>query len=180
MILHIAILREHLVENGPVSEVRKTHGICVVNFYNWQKSSSRKGRALRAKAKCLQQPSSEGGGCFVPPKRFHDLTRERHGIDREPTNIESFVGKSGLWFQRSASNRICRVHWIHRQSHRIPVTQQLIACLPICSARRFRDLIREPHGIDREPINIEWFVGKSALWHQRSFRVRVRVRVPLH
>jgi transposase len=33
----IAILREHLVENVPISEVCKKHGISVVNFYNWQK-----------------------------------------------------------------------------------------------------------------------------------------------
>ena len=39
----IAILREHFVENVPVSEVCKKHGIRVVNFCNWKKSSSRKG-----------------------------------------------------------------------------------------------------------------------------------------
>ncbi len=33
----IAILREHLVGNVPVSGVCKKHGISVVNFYCWQK-----------------------------------------------------------------------------------------------------------------------------------------------
>jgi transposase-like protein len=42
----IAILREHLVENVPVSEDCKTHGISVVNFYNWQKILFEKGAAL--------------------------------------------------------------------------------------------------------------------------------------
>ena len=42
----IAMLREHLVENVPVSEVCKTHGISVVNFYNWQKILFEEGAAL--------------------------------------------------------------------------------------------------------------------------------------
>ena len=33
----IAILREHLVEKVPVSEICDKHGVSVVNFYNWQK-----------------------------------------------------------------------------------------------------------------------------------------------
>lgn len=33
----IAILREHLIEKVPVSQVCDRHGISVVNFYNWQK-----------------------------------------------------------------------------------------------------------------------------------------------
>ncbi|QDV25818.1 transposase [Aureliella helgolandensis] len=33
----IAIVREHLIEKVPVSEVCDKHGISVVNFYNWQK-----------------------------------------------------------------------------------------------------------------------------------------------
>jgi transposase-like protein len=42
----IAILREHLVENVPVSEVCKKHGISVVNFYCWQKILFEEGAAL--------------------------------------------------------------------------------------------------------------------------------------
>ena len=42
----IAILREHLVENVPVSEVCKQHGISAVNFYNWQKVLFKEGAAL--------------------------------------------------------------------------------------------------------------------------------------
>jgi transposase-like protein len=42
----IAILREHLVENVPVSEVCKKHGISVVNFYNWQKILFEEGASL--------------------------------------------------------------------------------------------------------------------------------------
>jgi len=33
----VAILRAHLVEGVPVSEVCQKHGISVTNFYNWQK-----------------------------------------------------------------------------------------------------------------------------------------------
>lgn len=33
----IAILREHLIEKVPVSEICDKHGISVVNFYKWQK-----------------------------------------------------------------------------------------------------------------------------------------------
>ena len=33
----VAILREHLIERVPVSEVCDKHGVSVVNFYNWQK-----------------------------------------------------------------------------------------------------------------------------------------------
>ena len=33
----IAILREHLLEKVPVSQVCDKHGVSVINFYNWQK-----------------------------------------------------------------------------------------------------------------------------------------------
>jgi len=33
----IGILREHLIEKVPVSEICDKHGVSVVNFYNWQK-----------------------------------------------------------------------------------------------------------------------------------------------
>ena len=33
----ISIIREHLIEKVPVSELCDKHGISVVNFYNWQK-----------------------------------------------------------------------------------------------------------------------------------------------
>lgn len=33
----IAIVREHLLEKVPVSELCDKHGISPVNFYNWQK-----------------------------------------------------------------------------------------------------------------------------------------------
>jgi transposase-like protein len=33
----IAIIREHLIEKVPVSQVCDKHNISVVNFYNWQK-----------------------------------------------------------------------------------------------------------------------------------------------
>ncbi len=33
----VAILREHLLEKVPVSQVCEKHEISVVNFYNWQK-----------------------------------------------------------------------------------------------------------------------------------------------
>lgn len=33
----VAILREHLLDKVPVSDVCEKHGIAVNNFYNWQK-----------------------------------------------------------------------------------------------------------------------------------------------
>jgi len=33
----VAILREHLIEKVPVSQVCDKHNVSVVNFYNWQK-----------------------------------------------------------------------------------------------------------------------------------------------
>ncbi len=33
----LAIVREHLLEKVPVSQVCDKHGISVVNFYNWQR-----------------------------------------------------------------------------------------------------------------------------------------------
>ena len=41
----IAILREHLIEKVPVSQVCDRHGISVVNFYNWQKQLFENGAA---------------------------------------------------------------------------------------------------------------------------------------
>ena len=33
----LVILREHLIEKVPVSQVCDKHGVSIVNFYNWQK-----------------------------------------------------------------------------------------------------------------------------------------------
>ena len=32
----VGILREHLIEKVPVSQVCDKHGVSIVNFYNWQ------------------------------------------------------------------------------------------------------------------------------------------------
>ena len=41
----VAILREHLVEKVPVSQVCDKHGVSVVNFCNWQKQFFENGAA---------------------------------------------------------------------------------------------------------------------------------------
>lgn len=41
----ISIIREHLIEKVPVSELCEKHGISVVNFYNWQKQLFENGAA---------------------------------------------------------------------------------------------------------------------------------------
>jgi transposase-like protein len=33
----VALLREHLVDKVPVSDLCEKHGLAVTNFYNWQK-----------------------------------------------------------------------------------------------------------------------------------------------
>lgn len=52
----IAILREHLLEKTPVSELCKKHGISPVNFYNWQKQFFENGAStLERKANSANQ-----------------------------------------------------------------------------------------------------------------------------
>ena len=41
----VGILREHLLEKVPVSQVCDKHGVSVVNFYNWQKQFFENGAA---------------------------------------------------------------------------------------------------------------------------------------
>ena len=41
----ISIIREHLIEKVPVSELCEKHEISVVNFYNWQKQLFENGAA---------------------------------------------------------------------------------------------------------------------------------------
>jgi transposase len=41
----VAILRAHLLENVPVSDLCQQHGIAVTNFYNWQKQFFENGQA---------------------------------------------------------------------------------------------------------------------------------------
>ncbi len=41
----VAILREHLIEKVPVSQVCDKHGVSVVYFYNWQKQFFENGAA---------------------------------------------------------------------------------------------------------------------------------------
>ena len=41
----VVILREHLIEKVPVSQVCDKHGVSIVNFYNWQKQFFENGAA---------------------------------------------------------------------------------------------------------------------------------------
>ena len=41
----VVILREHLIEKVPVSQVCDKHGVSSVNFYNWQKQFFENGAA---------------------------------------------------------------------------------------------------------------------------------------
>jgi transposase len=41
----VAILRAHLLEKVPVSDLCQQHGIAVTNFYNWQKQFFENGQA---------------------------------------------------------------------------------------------------------------------------------------
>ena len=41
----VAILRAHLLEKVPVSDLCEQHGIAVTNFYNWQKQFFENGSA---------------------------------------------------------------------------------------------------------------------------------------
>ena len=41
----VAILRAHLLEKVPVSDLCEQHGIAVTNFYNWQKQFFENGQA---------------------------------------------------------------------------------------------------------------------------------------
>ena len=41
----VGILREHLLEKVPVSQVCDKHGVSIVNFYNWQKQFFENGAA---------------------------------------------------------------------------------------------------------------------------------------
>ena len=41
----LVILREHLIEKVPVSQVCDKHGVSIVNFYNWQKQFFENGAA---------------------------------------------------------------------------------------------------------------------------------------
>jgi transposase len=41
----VAIVREHLLEKVPVSQLCEKHGISIVNFYNWQKQLFENGAA---------------------------------------------------------------------------------------------------------------------------------------
>jgi transposase len=41
----VALLREHLVEKVPVSDLCEKHGLAVNNFYNWQKQFFENGSA---------------------------------------------------------------------------------------------------------------------------------------
>jgi transposase len=41
----VALLREHLVDKVPVSDICEKHGLAVNNFYNWQKQFFENGTA---------------------------------------------------------------------------------------------------------------------------------------
>lgn len=42
----VAIIREHLLEKVPVSELCDKHGVSPVNFYNWQRQLFEQGAAV--------------------------------------------------------------------------------------------------------------------------------------
>ena len=57
----LAILREHLIEQVPVSEVCEKHGIQPTVFYQWQKKLFEEGGAVfeQPRAKSSRQQSAE-------------------------------------------------------------------------------------------------------------------------
>lgn len=57
----LAILREHLIEQAPVSEVCEKHGIQPTVFYQWQKKLFEEGGAVfeQPRAKSSRQQSAE-------------------------------------------------------------------------------------------------------------------------
>ena len=57
----MAILREHLIEQAPVSEVCEKHGIQPTVFYQWQKKLFEEGAAVfeQPRAKSSRQQSAE-------------------------------------------------------------------------------------------------------------------------
>lgn len=57
----MAILREHLIENVPISEVCEKHGIQPTLFYTWQKKLFEEGAAVfeQPRAKSSRQQAAE-------------------------------------------------------------------------------------------------------------------------
>ena len=57
----MAILREHLIERGPISEVCDKHGLQPTVFYGWQKKLFEEGAAVfeQSRAKTTRQEAVE-------------------------------------------------------------------------------------------------------------------------
>lgn len=68
----IAILREHLIEKVPVSDLCDKHDISAVNFYNWQK-----------------QLFEHGASCFERKANAANQRRQDDAVDRKLQQLEA-------------------------------------------------------------------------------------------
>lgn len=68
----IAIVREHLIEKVPVSDLCDKHGISAVNFYNWQK-----------------QLFENGAACFDRKTNSANQRRQDEAADRKIEQLEA-------------------------------------------------------------------------------------------
>lgn len=70
----VAIVREHLLEKVPVSDLCDKHGISTVNFYNWQR-----------------QLFENGAICFERKKNAANQRRQETTTERKVEQLEAKI-----------------------------------------------------------------------------------------
>ncbi len=86
----IVILREHLIEKVPVSQVCDQHGVSVVNFGNWQKLSFENGAtAFERKPNSANVKRQEDDLCLAHDRQYGIIDCDAHYGDGTDNIIEN-------------------------------------------------------------------------------------------
>lgn len=125
----IRILREHLLEDVPISDICDRHGLCPSQFYTWQKqlfeygtqvfhrTPDRKERELKKKLQKLQDQTREKDEViaevtkelvFLKKSRWGELTARWVPPDLR----DSVVDFIGHWSRRTGLPQLTLVVWL--------------------------------------------------------------------
>jgi transposase-like protein len=91
----MAVLREHLIEGVPISEVCQKHGIQPTVFYTWQKKLFEEGAAVfeQPRAKSPRQQSAEARRIEALEAKLHRKDEVLAELMEEHVALKKVLGK---------------------------------------------------------------------------------------
>jgi len=115
----VAILREHLLENVPISDLCDKHNIQPSQFYGWQKKLFENGEAALE-----SHPQQRERELEKKVTKLENVTREKDGSEEHSGLFEEVFGPA-LDVARGGANVLAKhgqelaLHIVHGRGHRI-------------------------------------------------------------